>query len=305
MLLPLHRARQSGRNLVVLGGLALVLLGLTYLVMVRTDFGQTFGDSAYLGRLVESKSARETARAILNVITGATIVLMLVVLVVIGLLRRQILVASVAGGCFFAAIAAAEVLKRVLPRPEISVLEASTKFDGFNTFPSGHATIATGFVIALLFVSSPRWRPTVALAGAVWVSLVCSGTLAAGWHRPSDAVGGVALATGVMGIGGGLLVSRRFVPAPATRTAVVIWPGAAIVFLLASASLLASITHFSTQTERPGFLWWAFPLASLIIDAVAISAVCSVAWLMRGVIDCSASHSEPATVTSSRPHEPE
>ena len=305
MLLPLHRARQSGRNLVVLGGLVLILLGLTYLVMVRTDFGQTFGDSAYLGRLVESKSARETARGILNVITGATIVLMLVVLVVIGLLRRQILVASVAGGCFFAAIAAAEVLKRVLPRPEISVLEASTKFDGFNTLPSGHATIATGFVIALLFVSSPRWRPTLALAGAVWVSLVCSGTLAAGWHRPSDAVGGVALATGVIGIGGGLLVSRRFVPTPVTRTAVVIWPGAAIVFLLASASLLASITHFSTQTERPGFLWWAFPLASLIIDAVAISAVCSVAWLMRGVIVCSASHSEPATVTSSRPHEPE
>ena len=295
MLLPLHRARQSGRNLVVLGGLALVLLGLTYLVMVRTDFGQTFGDSAYLGRLVESKSARETARAILNVITGATIVLMLVVLVVIGLLRRQILVASVAGGCFFAAIAAAEVLKRVLPRPEISVLEASTKFDGFNTFPSGHATIATGFVIALIFVSSARWRPTVALAGAVWVSLVCSGTLAAGWHRPSDAVGGVALATGVIGIGGGLLVSRRFVPAPVTRTAGVIWPGAAIVFLLASASLLASITRFSTQTERPGFLWWAFPLASLAIDAIAICAVCFVAWLMRGVIVCSASPFEPAT----------
>jgi membrane-associated phospholipid phosphatase len=295
MLLPLHRARQSGRNLVVLGGLALVLLGLTYLVMVRTDFGQTFGDSAYLGRLVESKSARETARGILNVITGATIMLMLVVLVVIGLLRRQILVASVAGGCFFAAIAAAEVLKRVLPRPEISVLEASTKFDGFNTFPSGHATIATGFVIALLFVSSPRWRPTVALAGAVWVSLVCSGTLAAGWHRPSDAVGGVALATGVIGIGGGLLVSRRFVPAPVTRTAGVIWPGAAIVLLLASASLLASITRFSAQTERPGFLWWAFPLASLAIDVIAICAVCSVAWLMRGVIVCAASPSEPAT----------
>lgn len=295
MLLSLHRARQSGRNLVVLGGLALVLLGLTYLVMVRTDFGQTFGDSAYLGRLVESKSARETARGILNVITGATIVLMLVVLVVIGRLRRQILVASVAGGCFFAAIVAAEVLKRVLPRPEISVLEASTKFEGFNTFPSGHATIATGFAIALLFVSSPRWRPTVALAGALWVSLVCSGTLAAGWHRPSDAVGGVALATGVMGIGGGFLVSRRFVSTPVMRTAGVIWPGAAIVYLVVSASLLSSITHFSAQTERPGFLSWTFPLASLAIDAVAICAVCFVAWLMRGVIDRSTSSSEPAT----------
>lgn len=300
--MALLRARQSGRNLVVLGGLALVVLGLTYLVMVQTDFGQTFGDSAYLGRLVESKSARETARGILNVITGATIVLMLVVLVVIGLLRRQILVASVAGGYFFAAIAAAEVLKRVLPRPEISVLEASTKFDGFNTFPSGHATIATAFAIALLLVSSPRWRPMVGLAGALWVSLVCSATLAAGWHRPSDAVGGVALATGLMAISGGLLVSRRFVPAPVTRTAGVIWPGAAIVFLLASASLLASITRFSTPNERPGFLWWAFPLASLAIDAVAICAVCFVAWLMRGVIDCSAAPSEPATVTSSHRH---
>ena len=135
------------------------------------------------------------------------------------------------------------------------LLVSSTKFEGLKTFPSGHATIATGFVIALIFVSSPRWRPTLALAGAVWISLVCSGTLAAGWHRPSDAVGGVALATGVIGIGGGLLVSRRFVPAPVTRVAGVIWPGAAIVFFLASASLLASITHFSTQPERAGFLW--------------------------------------------------
>ncbi len=232
--MALLRARQSGRNLVVLGGLALVVLGLTYLVMVQTDFGQTFGDSAYLGRLVESKSARETARGILNVITGAT--------------------------------------------------------------------IATAFAIALLLVSSPRWRPMVGLAGALWVSLVCSATLAAGWHRPSDAVGGVALATGFMAISGGLLVSRRFVPAPVTRTAGVIWPGATIVFLLASASLLASITRFSTPNERPGFLWWAFPLASLAIDAVAICAVCFVAWLMRGVIDCSAAPSEPATVTSSHRH---
>jgi membrane-associated phospholipid phosphatase len=277
-----------------------VLLGLTYLVMVQTDFGQTFGDSAYLGRLVESKSARETARGILNVITVATIALMLVVLVAIGLFRRQILASAVAGGSFFAAIAAAEVLKRVLPRPEISVLESSTKFDGFNTFPSGHATIATAFALALLLISSPRCRPTVALAGALWVSLVCSGTLAAGWHRPSDAVGGVALATGIMAISGGLLVSRRFTPAPVMSTAGAIWPGAVFVFLMAAASLVASITRFSAQTERPGYVWWAFPVASLVIDAVAISAVCMFAWLMRGVIARSAASSELPAFSSSQ-----
>ena len=282
--MPVQGAGRQGRNLVLLGGLALTLLVVTYLVTVGTDLGQTFGDSAYLGRLAESKSTRATASSILNFVTGSTIALMLVVLAVVGMLRRQILVSSVAGGGFLTAIVAAEVLKRVLPRPEISVLESSTKFDGFNTFPSGHATISTAFVLASLVISSPRWRPAVALGGALWVSLVCSSTLAAGWHRPSDAVGGVALATGVMGISGGLLVSRRFLPTPVLRTARALWPGAAIVFAVAALSLLASITRFPDESGRPGYLWWAFPVASLVIDAVAIGAVCLFAWLSRGVI---------------------
>ena len=295
--MPVQGAGRQGRNLVLLGGLALMLLFLTYLVAVGTDLGQTFGDSAYLGRLVESKSTRATASSILNLITGFTIALMLVVIVVIGLLRRQILVSAVAGGGFLAAIVAAEVLKRTLPRPEISVLEVSTKFEGFNTFPSGHATIATAFVLATLVISSPRWRPAVALAGALWVSLVCSGTLAAGWHRPSDAVGGVALATGVMGISGGLLVSRRFLPTPELRTARALWPGAAIIFAVAALSLLASITRFPHEGGRSGFVWWAFPVASLVIDAVAIGGVCLFAWLGRGVIVRSATSPELAATS--------
>ncbi len=61
-----------------------------------------------------------------------------------------------------------------------------------GTFPSGHLAVTSALVLAALALGGPalvRWvaGPVVVLAAAVAVVVV-------GWHRPSDAVGGVLAA---------------------------------------------------------------------------------------------------------------
>ncbi len=63
-----------------------------------------------------------------------------------------------------------------------------------GSFPSGHVAVTTALVLAALSVAGPRlmkvlWLPAVVLPGVTAVA-----TIAVGWHRPSDAIGGVLAA---------------------------------------------------------------------------------------------------------------
>ena len=63
-----------------------------------------------------------------------------------------------------------------------------------GSFPSGHVAVTTALVLAALSVAGPRlmkvlWLPAVVLPGLTAVA-----TIAVGWHRPSDAIGGVLAA---------------------------------------------------------------------------------------------------------------
>jgi membrane-associated phospholipid phosphatase len=69
-------------------------------------------------------------------------------------------------------------------------------FMGPEAFPSGHTTAAMSFALALVIVSSPRWRPlAAAIGGLVTVAMVFS-LLVLGSHYPSDVAGGLLVATG-------------------------------------------------------------------------------------------------------------
>ena len=45
-------------------------------------------------------------------------------------------------------------------------------------------------------VAPVRLRAPVAIFGALWVTFQCTGVVSAGWHRPSDALAGLAVALG-------------------------------------------------------------------------------------------------------------
>ncbi|MGB8465362.1 MAG: phosphatase PAP2 family protein [Terrimicrobiaceae bacterium] len=78
-----------------------------------------------------------------------------------------------------------------------------------ESYPSGHTTIGVSLAIAFVLVSAARWRPWLAtLAGFVGASYATS-VLFAGWHRPSDALGGIVWSGFCMSLAAAVAVILR------------------------------------------------------------------------------------------------
>ncbi len=67
---------------------------------------------------------------------------------------------------------------------------------GPEAYPSGHTTAAMSLALALVIVSSPRWRPLAAAAGGLLTVGMVFSLLVLGSHYPSDVAGGILVATG-------------------------------------------------------------------------------------------------------------
>jgi membrane-associated phospholipid phosphatase len=277
------RGLARSRDLRALALVAVAVLVAAYLLLVLTPLGQSWDDAALVGRLRASAADRREVGQFLKGIDAVTIVLLLVVVLVVGFVRRRARLAFTAGGAWLAAVVSAEVLKALLPRPsyggELAIL-ASKEYD---TYPSGHSTIATGFVLALVMVANNRWRPLVALLGVLWAASVTTGVVAAGWHRPSDAIGGIALATAWLSFAGAHLARGRGLATEAGRLAGRL-PVVAVV--LASLGVLGALV--AALTGRQDLLpadvpWWAFPLGQMAIDVTVVAAVGRFAWLLRDI----------------------
>lgn len=93
------------------------------------------------------------------------------------------------------ALVASQLLKlQLLPRPELFELNAP------NTFPSGHMTVFTVLVAALIWAVPTRIRAFVTLGGSALLAAVGWQLLAFGWHRPSDVLGAIALGVGAFAL---------------------------------------------------------------------------------------------------------
>jgi len=281
--LPDERGTARGRQLLRLSLLAAVVLTGAYVAFVLTSAGQSFDDQSLVGRLAEPRVSR-TMRALLEGIDRGTLIVMVIVLVVVGLARHRRPLALASAGAFAGAVITAEVLKRVLPRPELAPQFADL-IEGkeIDTYPSGHATIATAFVLALVMVSRSTIRPVVAVLGLLWCSLIAAGTVAAGWHRPSDAIGGIALALAWVALSAGLLAGRRGLAAEAGRLAGAV-PWLVLGVLAVSALAVATSAITGDDSRVPAEVSsWLFPLGQVMVDAVAVAAVGSFTWLLRDV----------------------
>lgn len=277
-----NSARARGRGLVTLGCAGAFALVLAYLALVLTPSGQRFDDSAYLARLEVAKRGRSAISELLGTVSIGTMIVMGLILLIVAMRRHRLIVALVALGCFAFADITAELLKRLLPHPELNAIEGlmGTK-EGLGTYPSGHATIATGFVLALVFVSAARWRPAVGLIGALWASTISIGLLAAGWHRPSDTLGGIGLACAYFGIGCGLFLRSHYSYVRPSTGIRLLLPGALVVWLLTGAVLGVSLLRGAQRDLNSAISPWAFPLACLGIGAASVAATVMFTWLMR------------------------
>ncbi len=175
-------------------GAVVVLL---YMLLVLTPQGQRIDDDLLEVIRADDLTRHELTSA-LHLINVSTIVVFIAVVLLIAWLRQRSKIGLVATGGFVAAIVLAETLKAILPRPVYQVeLDEEVGKAGIDTFPSGHSTIIAAGVIALLWAWGVRSRLAWGI-GAVVVLVVAGSTVVAGWHRISDAIGGIALAIAVM-----------------------------------------------------------------------------------------------------------
>lgn len=198
-LLSRYVSRVSCRRLGQVCVVAAVVVVLAYVIFVLTSIGQRIDDEV-LEALRAEKLTRTALTSALHLINVITIGLLLAVVLVISGARHRLPAGLWAVGGFVVAVVTSEVLKRVLPRPELQeALDEAVGKAGINTFPSGHSTIVTAGIIALLWAWGARERWAWWLGGFVIVA-VAGATVVAGWHRPSDAIGGIAV--GIAGMSG-------------------------------------------------------------------------------------------------------
>jgi hypothetical protein len=184
----------SGLKRILLGGVivcALAVLG-GYLFFVNTRWGQMIDDAAYAGRQIINPALIAYDHLILSAVSISTLVIAIVLILVVGALRHCLTAAAIVAIGFGCAVAGGELFKQRLPWHALISNDTQLPLDlQRHTYPSGHTTIGASLAIALILMSSARWRPWMSMMGGLLSASFATGVLFIGWHRPSDALGGI------------------------------------------------------------------------------------------------------------------
>lgn len=175
----------------VASGIGVVAL---YVVAVLTPWGQKI-DNSWALAWQEQESTARSITDVLHIINPLTLVGMLVVIVLVGASRGELRRGSIAAVGMAGAVLTAELMKRLLPRPDLAP-DTNELIGSVESLPSGHVTIVMAFTLALYAVSAPCCRRTVLIVGIIVTTIVGMSVILAGWHRPSDVIAGVLLAIG-------------------------------------------------------------------------------------------------------------
>ncbi|MFM8516018.1 MAG: phosphatase PAP2 family protein [Actinomycetota bacterium] len=271
--------RQSARRLRSLALVSSAVLVTVYLLGVRTAAGQALGDAAYLGRLAESKDLRVVDKHFLEAIDIRVFLLGGAALLLVAAVRRLWRAGFFVTGAYLAAILSAEILKAVLTRPilapEMEVLMGAKQ--GLNTYPSGHSTFATALTLGVIFLVPAVARAWVAMGGIGFVVLVTGAVVTAGWHRPSDALAGIALATIWISLIAALIIRRTGVTTAVPAAMRLVPYVGTVIGVVGAIILVVMLAH----PETTGAL--AMLAVKVLIFAWAVSAVTAFSYALRGV----------------------
>lgn len=201
-------------RLAVLAGICAVLAGCLYALTVGTSVGQLLGELILGGR--PERAAADSASALLASVSRTSLIIGSLGLAGWAALQRRPRLALTVLVVIVGANLTTQLAKNVL-------LDRMDQLDGLfyplsNSFPSGHATAAASLAVGLLLVVQPALRVPIAIPSSFLVALVGVATLALGWHRMADAVGGTLVATAWAAGVGAVLVWRRGVEAVGART---------------------------------------------------------------------------------------
>lgn len=193
--------RTAIRMLLGSAAVLLVVMVAVGAVMLTTVWGHAFDNEAYFGRVLADRHVIALDHRILDFLTPATMIVCLLVLCVVAMFRHILLVGVIAAMGVLSAWAGAELLKHAVAwqplTPTDDLLASGLRAD---TYPSGHTTAMTALALATLMILPPRWRSWMAVVAGSVSALFGTGVLFAGWHRPSDAVGGICWAGAVFSV---------------------------------------------------------------------------------------------------------
>ena len=262
----------------VVCALALVVLAT---VFVGTRPGQRVDNAALRGQIVQHPRDAGRTERVLRTISVGSLLLLGAALMGIALVRGRLHLALGVGAVIAGSNITTQAFKALVTRPH---LISDSHLIAFNTLPSGHSTVAASLAAALVLVAPVRLRPLAATLGALYASGIAAGTLAAGWHRPSDAVAAFAV-VGIWTFGvSAVLVGWRGTGSPRVSVGLPgLVIGAILVLALAFGVISVSTTIDSANgihTVRLGLAYVA-ALASIVVIGVVFFV--SEVLLLRGV----------------------
>ena len=251
-----------------------ILFVIFYVVLVGTHWGHQLDDDAFLGRGALNRHVVTLDAALLMRISNATILTAAGVLLLTSVVRRRVLVGILAIAGFFTAVIGAEILKDlVLPWRPLVPDDARLTDLQLNSYPSGHATIATAFVLALLMVSPARWRSWLTAVAGTISSIFAAGVLFAGWHRASDALGALAWSAVCMNLAAAAAVRLRGRLAMGK-------PRYALSFSVALGIVMLAVSFLTAAAAAPRYPHRDLPFF-LLTGLIIASAFTLTAWYSR------------------------
>ena len=275
------RRRRIVRRLGIAAIVCACVLILLTAVFVGTRSGQRVDNAALRGRVVQSPRLAEASNDLLRTISVGSLGFFGAALGGVALARGRWYLAGGVLAVVIGSNVTTQVFKVLVHRP--SLISDPAIID-INTLPSGHTTVAASLAAALILVVPVRLRGLAATVGALYAAGIAATTLAAGWHRPSDAISAFAV-VGMWTFGVcAVLVASRGSGAPRPSVGL---PGLLIGALLVLAIAFAVIVVSTTISRADGFqtvrLGAAYVLALAAIVAVGVAFTVSEVLLLRGV----------------------
>jgi len=253
---------RTATHLLLGGALAAALLAAGYFIFIRTAAGQHWDNESYAGRRILFGEIGTYDADILSEVNNRTLIVSLGGLFLVSLLLRRPVVGIVAVTAAAAAIFGAEFLKHILPR---ELLAAPTfpvpPYFSTDTYPSGHTTVGTSLALAAVLIFGSWLRPWLALIAGMVSTSYATAVFILGWHRPSDAIGGIAWSGLCLACAAAVLVILHGHHAPPSR-------GSAWIFSAAVASLLVVLLAF-TVFFHPADQASAIPFFSMSAAIIA------------------------------------
>jgi len=177
------------RRLALASALCILAAAVVHVLAVRTGWGQGADNAAFEGRLTASIEARRDADQVLRLITMPSLALLGAAVILVAWWRGHWRLGLAGGTVIAGAVLTSEALKRLLERPDLTDDPIA-----FNSWPSGHVTIATSVSLAVVMVAPLAVRLPTAISGCAFTATFGAAVILSGWHRPADSMGGYLIA---------------------------------------------------------------------------------------------------------------